>query len=36
MKAVSDDGLELFDSYRSMADANGVPPNDPILAPCSA
>jgi hypothetical protein len=31
---VSDDGLVLHESYRAMAVANGVDPNDPILAPC--
>jgi Family of unknown function (DUF6283) len=34
LQAVSDDGLQLFESYREMAEANGVPPDDPILAPC--
>jgi hypothetical protein len=33
-QAVSDDGLKLFESYREMAEANGIPPDDPILAPC--
>ncbi|MCE3602761.1 DUF6283 family protein [Massilia sp. P8910] len=26
--------VELFPSYRAMAEANGVAPDDPILAPC--
>ncbi|MFI6803287.1 DUF6283 family protein [Streptosporangium canum] len=26
--------VELFDSYRQMAIANGVDPDDPVLAPC--
>jgi hypothetical protein len=30
----SDGGHELFDSYRDMAVANGVDPEDPILKPC--
>lgn len=34
LQAVSDDGFQLFESYREMAEANGVPPDDPILAPC--
>ena len=34
LDAVSDDGLELFDSYRAMAEANGVEPEDPALARC--
>lgn len=33
---VSDDGIALYDSYREMAVANGVPPDDPIIAPCRA
>ena len=28
------DGLELFESYREMAIANGVDPDDPVLADC--
>lgn len=28
------DGNELFDNYREMAIANGVAPDDPILASC--
>lgn len=31
---VSDGGHELFDSYREMAIANGVDPNDPVLTAC--
>ncbi|WP_455233403.1 DUF6283 family protein [Geopseudomonas aromaticivorans] len=31
---VSDAGLELFDGYREMAIANGVDPDDPVLALC--
>jgi hypothetical protein len=31
---VSDGGHELFDSYAAMAIANGVDPDDPVLAPC--
>lgn len=31
---VSDGGHELHASYAEMAVANGVDPNDPILAPC--
>lgn len=31
---ISDGGLDLFDSYREMAEANGVSPEDPVLAPC--
>ena len=34
LQAVFDDGLQLFKGYREMAEANGVPPDDPILAPC--
>jgi hypothetical protein len=29
-------GVELFDSYREMAIANGVDPDDPVIAPCRA
>ena len=32
--AVSDGGHELFGSYREMAIANGVDPDDPVLAEC--
>lgn len=31
---VVDDDLELFDSYREMAVANGVDPDDPVLDRC--
>jgi hypothetical protein len=31
---VSDDGHALHDDYRSMAQANGVDPADPVLSPC--
>jgi len=31
---VEDIGEELFDDYREMAVANGVDPDDPVLAPC--
>ena len=31
---VSDGGHELHDSYRAMAIANGVDPDDPVLASC--
>ena len=31
---VTDGGHELHDSYRAMAIANGVPADDPVLAPC--
>lgn len=27
-------GANLFESYRAMAQANGVDPSDPVLAPC--
>lgn len=33
---VSDDGLVLHASYREMAIANGVNPDDPVLTPCKA
>ena len=33
---VADGGHELHESYRAMAIANGVDPNDPILTPCRA
>lgn len=32
--ALTDGGHDLFDSYREMAEANGVPSDDPILTPC--
>jgi hypothetical protein len=31
---VTDGGVELHSSYRVMAIANGVNPDDPVLAPC--
>ncbi len=31
---VDDGGHELHESYRAMAIANGVSPDDPVLAPC--
>lgn len=31
---VTDGGHELYDSYREMAVANGVDPNDPVLKEC--
>lgn len=31
---LEDSGLELFESYREMAIANGVDPDDPVLADC--
>ena len=34
LNAVSDDGLELFESYRAMAEANGVESDDPVLMRC--
>jgi hypothetical protein len=34
LQAITDDGLQLFQSYRQMAEANGVPTDDPILASC--
>lgn len=34
LAAVSDGGLDLFESYREMAIANGVAPEDPALAAC--
>lgn len=33
---VADGGAPLFESYRAMAVANGVPADDPALAPCRA
>lgn len=36
MDKVSDGGLELHANYREMAIANGVDPDDPVLAPCRA
>jgi len=34
LKKVHDGGAELFPSYRAMAIANGVDPEDPVLQPC--
>ena len=34
LDAVTDGGAELFGSYREMAEANGVAPDDPVLARC--
>jgi len=34
VEQVEDIGDELFDDYREMAVANGVDPDDPVLAPC--
>lgn len=34
LSRVSDGGVELFDSYREMAVANGVDPDDPVLDRC--
>lgn len=34
LNMVSDGGHELHENYRAMAIANGVDPNDPVLAPC--
>jgi Family of unknown function (DUF6283) len=31
---VTDGGVELHEDYRAMAVANGVDPDDPVLAPC--
>lgn len=31
---VHDGGLELHEDYRAMAVANGVPEDDPVIAPC--
>lgn len=33
---IEDGGHELHESYRAMAIANGVDPDDPVLAPCRA
>ena len=32
--SITDGGHQLHDSYRAMAEANGVDPDDPVLAPC--
>lgn len=34
LRKISDGGHELYSSYRAMAIANGVPPDDPKLRPC--
>lgn len=31
---VSDGGVDLFETYRDMAEANGVDPDDPVLRGC--
>ncbi len=31
---ISDDGRELYEDYRAMAEGNGVDPDDPALQPC--
>lgn len=33
-RRLSDDGVELYEDYRAMAEANGVKPDDPVLIPC--
>lgn len=33
-ESLTDGGNALFNSYREMAEANGVPADDPTLAPC--
>lgn len=35
-RPVSDGGFPLYESYRAMAIANGVSPDDPVLEPCRA
>ena len=32
--SITDGGLELFQNYREMAEANGVSSDDPVLQPC--
>lgn len=34
LRKVKDGGHELYESYRAMAEANGVPADDPTLGPC--
>lgn len=34
LSKVSANSAELFNTYREMAEANGVDPNDPVLRPC--
>lgn len=36
MAQVGNGGVQLHGSYRAMAEANGVAPDDPVLAPCRA
>lgn len=36
LRKVEDGGLPLYASYREMAIANGVPPDDPAIARCRA
>jgi len=33
-RPITDGGFPLYDSYRAMAEANGVAPDDPVLADC--
>lgn len=33
-REVEDGGFPLYESYRAMAEANGVAPDDPALGPC--
>lgn len=33
-RQITDEGLPLYDSYRHMAESNGVDSEDPILGPC--
>lgn len=33
-RLVKENGEPMFESYREMAEANGVDPNDPVLKPC--
>ena len=35
-RPVTDGGFPLYDSYRAMAEANGVAPDDPVLDLCRA
>lgn len=34
LSRLHDGGVSLYDSYREMAEANGVPADDPALKPC--
>jgi hypothetical protein len=36
MRQVHGDGADLFESYRAMAETNGVDPDSDVLAPCRA